>query len=307
MKKYLLISNPKAASGRRSKLIPEIATRLSNYSGTGTAAVEIFQSQHAGHIEEHLGKCDLKPFAAVIAVGGDGTLHEVLNGLYQQNQDDRIPMGLIPAGTGNAFSRELGLTPDNLGRAIEIIAKGNLRKIDTASYRCDGQLRYFLNIISMGFAVDAGLSAKKLKWLGNSAYTLGTLWQTLFLKTSSYEITIDGKTENVEAVLASISNSRYTGTSFLIAPEAKLDDGLLDFLLLGKISKLKILRLFPTIYTGKHIHYPEISIRKARKITIKTRQPLILSPDGEFNGTTPVEIECLPQDLEFLWPTGAAE
>lgn len=154
----------------------------------------------------------------------------------------------------------------------------------------------------MGLAVDAGLRAKKLKWLGNSAYTLGTLWQTLFLKTSRYKITLDGNTETVDAVLASVSNSRYTGTSFLIAPEAKLDDGLLDFLVLGNISKLRILRLFPTIYSGKHIHYPEITIRRVKKLKIETSQPLLLSPDGEFNGTTPVEVKCLQQDLEFLWP-----
>ncbi len=307
MKKYLLICNPKAASGRSYKLIPEIVRRISDYSGIGTATVEVFQSQFPGHTEEHLGKCDLKTYDAVIVVGGDGSLHEALNGLYQQNRNDRVPLGLIPAGTGNAFSRELGLAADDLDKAIEIICNGHLKKIDIASYSCCEQLRYYINIVSMGFAVDAGLSAKKLKWLGNSAYTLGTLWQTLFLKTSSYEITLDGETENVEAVLASISNSRYTGTSFLIAPEAKLDDGLLDFLLLEKISKLRILRLFPTIYTGKHIHYPEISIRKARKITIKTRQPLILSPDGEFNGTTPVEVECLQKDLTFLWPENPEE
>ncbi len=305
MNNYLLITNPAAASGRGHKLIAEIVSKLSNHPGTRT--VDVFQSQYAGHIEEHLGSCDLKTYSSVIVVGGDGSLHEALNGLYRQSRIDRIPLGLIPAGTGNAFSRELGLDAYDLDKAIKIICDGRLKKIDIATYRGGAQLRYFINIISMGFAVDAGLTAKKLKWLGNIAYTLGTLWQTLFLKTSRYKITLDGEIESIEAVFACVSNSRYTGTSFLIAPTAKLDDGLLDFLFLGKISKLKILRLFPTIYTGKHIHYPEVSIRKARKITIETQQSLLLSPDGEFNGNTPVEIECLPQDLEFLWSASETE
>ncbi len=310
MKKYLLICNPEAANGRGYKLIPAIVDKLTSYPEVGGspanspfACVEVFKSLRAGHIEEYLGQCELKSFTAVIAVGGDGTLHEVLNGLYQQSPDKRIPIGLIPLGTGNAFSRELGLLPHKLDPAIEIICKGQLRKVDIASYCCGEQQRYFINIISMGFAVAAGLTAKKLKYLGSSAYTLATLWQALFLKTSAYTITLDGKTQTQAATLASVSNSRYTGTSFLIAPEAKIDDGLLDLVLLKKISKPRVLRLFPSIYSGKHIHYPEIFTQRARKIRIECEPQLLLSPDGEFSGYTPVEIECLHQDLNFLWPS----
>jgi len=153
----------------------------------------------------------------------------------------------------------------------------------------------------MGFGVDAAHTAKKLKALGNSSYTLGTLWQTLFLRSWPLKITIDGKVLKMAAVLTSISNSRYTGTSFLIAPGAVLDDGLLDVMVLEKISRLRILRLFPSIYSGMHINYPEVSCYRGRHILIETESPKELTPDGEFNGFTPVEIECLHKDIEFIW------
>ncbi|MCF6225313.1 MAG: diacylglycerol kinase family lipid kinase [Xanthomonadales bacterium] len=299
MQKLLLINNPNAASGHSQKLVPKIEQRFTD-KGLQSS---LFCSQYGGHIEEYLGACDLSQYSAVIIIGGDGTLHEALNGLYRQDSSQRIPLGLIPAGTGNAFARELDLLAGQWQKAIDIICAGNIRKIDCASYSYAGEQRYFINIISMGFGVDAGRTAKKLKLLGKSAYTLGTLWQTLFLRSWALRITLDGQRIDCSTVLASVSNSRYTGTSFLIAPDAQVDDGFLDVLLLTDISRLRILRLFPSIYTGKHIHYPEVSIQRAKHILIETDEPKELTPDGEFSGSTPVEIECLPQAIAFLWPT----
>ncbi len=299
MQKLLLINNPNAASGHRQNLVPLIEQRFAD-KGLQTS---LFCSQYGGHFEEYLGNCDLSQYSAIIVIGGDGTLHEALNGLYRQDSSQRIPLGLIPAGTGNAFARELDLLAGQWQKAVDIICAGNIRKIDCASYRYADQQRYFINIISMGFGVDAGHTAKKLKLLGKSAYTLGTLWQTLFLRSWPLRITLDGQAMDCSTVLASVSNSRYTGTSFLIAPDAQVDDGFLDVLLLTDISRLRILRLFPSIYTGKHIHYPEVSLQRAKHILIETDEPKELTPDGEFSGSTPVEIKCLPQAVAFLWPT----
>ncbi|MCF6264456.1 MAG: diacylglycerol kinase family lipid kinase [Xanthomonadales bacterium] len=298
MQKLLLLNNPNAAHGHRQKLVPQIEQRFAD-NGLQTS---LFCSQYGGHFEEYLSACDLSQYSAVIVIGGDGTLHEALNGLYRQDKSRRIPLGLIPAGTGNAFARELDLLAGQWQKAVDIICAGNIRNIDCASYRYAGEQRYFINIISMGFGVDAGHTAKKLKFLGKSAYTLATLWQTLFLRSWPLRITLDGQRIEHSTILASVSNSRYTGTSFLIAPDAQLDDGLLDVLLLTDISRLKILRLFPSIYSGKHIHYQEVSLQRAKHILIETDEPKELTPDGEFSGSTPVEIQCLPQAVAFLWP-----
>jgi len=98
-----------------------------------------------------------------------------------------------------------------------------------------------------------------------------------------------------------VANSRYTGDNFLMAPDAQIDDGYLDLVLLNKASRTKILKLFPTIFTGKHVDYPEIEVFKAKKIRIQTVPPQILTPDGELFGKTPVEIDCISKALEVFW------
>jgi diacylglycerol kinase (ATP) len=114
-------------------------------------------------------------------------------------------------------------------------------------------------------------------------------------------IELDGKILHRDGVFVEVANSTYTGTTFYIAPEAKLDDGLLDVIILNKISRLKLLKLFTSIYDGTHINYPEVEYIKAKNIKISEENPGKLIPDGEIFGSTPIEIECLKQDIEFLW------
>jgi YegS/Rv2252/BmrU family lipid kinase len=295
--KLLLIFNPHAAMGRASRLLPGIRSSLARF-----AAVDIIQTRHAGHARDLAAESELGLYDGIIAAGGDGTLYEVLNGLYQKDQPDRRPLGLIPVGTGNAFARDLGLMPGDWEKGIGIIAKNSPRKVDVGRVHTHSEIFYFLNVIGLGFAVDAGLTAKKLKKLGNAAYSLGTLWETLKLKSYPLHIEIDGKNIKQDNVFVEISNSRYTGTSFLIAPEAQIDDGLLDITLLSSLPRRRLLRLFPTIYSGRHVRYKEVSTYQARKIRIHAPGGRMMAPDGEFHGATPADISCLHRDLEMFLP-----
>jgi diacylglycerol kinase (ATP) len=153
----------------------------------------------------------------------------------------------------------------------------------------------------MGFSVDAGLSALKLKFLGNTAYTLATLWQVLKLKSYPLVVDIDGKTIRTDNVFITISNTQYTGTHFMIAPDAVIDDGLLDVTLLKDLPRSRLLKLFPTIYSGRHVDYEEVSTFKAARINIQSPQGMLLGPDGEFFGKSPAEISCLHQDLTIFY------
>ena len=294
--KLLLIFNPHAAMGRASKLLPDICNALERF-----AAIDLAPTRHAGHAADLAAEADLGAFDGVIAAGGDGTLFEVLNGLYRKEPRERIPLGLIPLGTGNAFVRDLGLMPGDWQKGIDIIARNQPKRVDVGRVQTRSETFYFLNIIGMGFAVDAGLTAKKLKMVGNAAYTLGTLWETIKLKSYPLHIEIDGKNIRPANVFVEISNSRYTGTRFLIAPDARIDDGLLDITLLSSLPRRRLLRLFPTIYSGRHVRYKEISTFQARKIRIHAPGGRLLSPDGEFHGDTPADISCLHRDLEFFW------
>jgi YegS/Rv2252/BmrU family lipid kinase len=303
MPKLLIIFNPNAGSGRSQQYLLLIEA----YCKAMGIEYQIKHSKHSGHAQSMVEQSDLSQFVAVIAAGGDGTLFEVVNGLMHHSAEKRIPMGVIPVGTGNAFARELGLLPTDWKAGIDLIIKQNIKSIDLGHAKMIDDAFYFINIIGMGFVVDAGRSTLKIKKLGKSSYTLATLWETIKLKKHPIKLTLTDFNDEVEIidedlVFVEVANSRYTGTSFLIAPEAVIDDGLLDVIILKKISRFKILRLFPSIYSGKHINYPEIETRRVKSISIATQHPMPLMPDGEFLGETPVTIRCIPKALQILCP-----
>jgi diacylglycerol kinase (ATP) len=292
----LIIFNPHAAYGRSLKKITDIEAKFRSLGIESS----FMQTSHPGHGTELVANTDLSGFDGLVAAGGDGTVFEVLNGLYKHPEAARIPLGLLPIGTGNAFARDLNLQPDAWRDGIDLLHRGHTRRVDVGHLKSADSRYYFLNIVGMGFFVDAGLSAQKLKFFGNTAYTLATLWQVFKLKSYPVVLELDGIEIRQDNLLVCISNTRFTGTHFLIAPGAIIDDGFLDVTLLECLPRHRLLRLFPTIYTGRHIKYKEITTHKTASIKIRAPGAMLLSPDGEFYGTTPAEITCLHQDLTIF-------
>ena len=295
--KLLIVFNPNAANGRSAKKLTAIKAKF-NSLGIQT---EYKATTHPGHGSELVADTDLSGFDGLIAAGGDGTLFEVLNGLYRHPKSARIPLGLLPIGTGNAFARDLGLKPAAWSDAIELLQRERTRQVDVGLVKAADRRFYFLNIVSMGFTVDASKRAHKLKFLGNTAYTLATLWQVLKLKSYPLVADLDGGEIHSDNIFITISNTRYTGTHFLIAPDACIDDGLLDVTILENLSRHRLLKLFPSIYDGRHVQYQEISTHKAATINIREPAAMLLGPDGELIGRSPAEITCLHQDLTIFW------
>jgi diacylglycerol kinase (ATP) len=297
--KILVIYNPHAGGGRARRLLPAIRQYL---AGKGIAA-EFLLTGARGHATVLAEQSDLAPFDAVVAAGGDGTLFEVLNG-YMRNPGAQKPaLGLIPNGTGNAFMKELGLRKSDWRKAIDIIALNQARTLDVGRLQAQGQTWHFLNIVGMGFIAEIAATATRLKWLGTSAYTVAVLLRLPWLKAQTLRLDIDGESVEREGVFVEVANSSYTGTSFLIAPQARLDDGLLDVVLLKRISRIGLLRLFRTVYDGSHIHHPQVEYLQARSITVTEAFPGQLVPDGEILGSSPAHFECLPGAVRFLWPS----
>ena len=294
--KLLIIFNPNSANGRSLKKLAAIKASLVNVGIQAT----VKSTTHPGHACELIAATDLTHFDGVVAAGGDGTLFEVLNGLYRHQKTERVPLGVLPIGTGNAFARDLGLQPSDWPNAIELLRKGRTRLVDVGHVSASDTEYYFLNIISLGFAVEAGLTAKNLKLIGNSAYTIGTLWQVLKLKSFPLVIELDDREIRQDNIFVTISNTRYTGTHFLIAPDAVIDDGLLDITLLENLPRHRLLKLFPTIYKGRHIEKAEVTAYKASRIIIHSPTGMLAGPDGEFQGKTPLSITCLRQDLAIF-------
>lgn len=293
--KVLLIFNPYAASKRASRLLKPILEEFKKYDIGVGLRITRFQKEAISIVLEE----DLEGFDAIIAAGGDGTLFEVINGYFRRPDKPKIPIGVIPIGTGNAFARDIQLKYGEWRKSIELISYFNIAKIDVGCFITAGEKHYFLNILGIGFVADVTRIAYQLKWLGNIAYTLGVLWQLLFLKRYQLEISIDDAVYHVENTFVEISNTRYT-SNFLMAPNARIDDGLFDITLLNGISRSRLLKMFPKVFTGEHIYINEITTYKAKKIELKTPNPKILAPDGELLGITPIEVYCMPKALSII-------
>jgi diacylglycerol kinase (ATP) len=293
--RVLLVYNPRAANGRAGRALANVRELFV----ARNVDTDVVLTEAPGHATEIVRQCDFRGYDGVVAGGGDGTLFEVLNGLFLNDPETRPPLGVLPVGTGNAFSRDIELRTGALDKAVELIGCGSRRAVDVGRFTANGEPRHFLNILGLGFVSDVGERAHRLKRIGNLSYTIGVLLQLISLSSYRMTIEIDGEVMERENIFCEISNTRYT-SNFLMAPDASIDDGLFDVTLLGKASRTRLLRCFPTIFTGEHIHLDEVETFRAKKIRIETDQPKVLAPDGENLGSTPVEVECLPRAVDVF-------
>ncbi len=296
--KLLLIHNPRAGFGRGQKLLSRIEERFQS-SG---CRVDVRRTERPGHGLSLVQDSDLSGYEGVVAAGGDGTVHEVLTGYFRNPAAEKPPLGIIPNGTGNAFVREMDLLGADWEKAVDIIARGDTREVDVTRFETMGETYHSLNILGVGFVSDATETAIRFKFLGNHAYLLAVLWRLLGLRTYPLRVTVDGETREVAACFATVSNSRYTGTTFLMAPNAQIDDGLLDLVVLKGISRLRIIQIFKTIFSGAHIHEPEVEYVQGREIRIEADEPVPFQVDGDPGGTTPITITLEEGALEVIVP-----
>lgn len=293
----LLVFNPQAGFGRAGKMLPKVRSAFERLGWDVTWLV----TQHPGHARDFVADTDLSHYAGVIAGGGDGTLFEVVNGLFRNPTGPNLPIGILPVGTGNSFFRDMELPDASWRSALDVIRAGHRRRVDVGRFQTQGETYYYVNILGFGFVGEVNTLAHKMKFLGNTAYTVGVIIKTIFLTPHQVTLTLDGKTVQRDNLFVEISNSRYTA-NYLMAPRARMDDGLLDVTLLGAVSRMRLLSCFPKIFNGNHVHMKEIETFQAQSIVVDASVPQILVPDGELLGTTPIAVDCLPQAVELFWP-----
>ncbi|MBN1302636.1 MAG: diacylglycerol kinase family lipid kinase [Melioribacteraceae bacterium] len=293
--KALLVFN-KFAANRRAGGLGETVRRELHKRGVEFDSIETNGSYNFGGSYPEI---NINEYDALIAAGGDGTIFHTVN-LFYDKSGGALPVGVIPIGTGNAFARDLGIKANDIVKSVDAIVKGKTRKADLGKFRENGNALYFSNIIGFGFVTDVAHSAHKMKSIGKLSYTLGVLYHTVFLKPFAAEIEYDGNKIEREILFAEISNTRYTGSDFLMAPSAELDDGFLDITIMNAASRSILLNGLPKIFKGAHVNMKEVETFRARSIKIKTAEPKTLTPDGEILGSTPVQIECLEKAADFF-------
>jgi YegS/Rv2252/BmrU family lipid kinase len=292
--KLLLLVNPLAGRNQGTR-VAEKSLKIFKQHGI---RVDTRYSQFAGHLtriseEEVNGNWD-----GIIALGGDGTLFEVINGMMKGNRDLPVPMGVIPAGTGNSYSRDLGIkTHDD---AVSKILNRHVRSVDLGQCRHGEETFYFINILGFGFVADVVQKAFHYKKWGDLSYIIGVILVTLRLSSYRLEFEVDGRSYERDNIFVEICNSTKTGGDMMMAPSAEIDDGYLDVVILNKLSRLRLLSVFPKIFKGTHIHIPEIETFRAREMRFQPAVKKSLTPDGEIAGHTPIAVSVLPGKIRVF-------
>lgn len=282
----ILFANPSSGRGKGGKVLSIIENflKLSNevFSSISTKSLE----QSLFLLRESVNKY---PQAKIIVIGGDGMLHAAINNV-QGN-----PIGLIPAGTGNDFARALGLSLEDPIENIRRVLSADVEEVDLGKIGDE----YFAAICSTGFDSVVNERANKLKWpTGKMKYNIAMLLELPRFKPRNYEIVIDGKQMQTQAMLIAIANGLSYGGGMKVCPAADIQDGLLDIMILAPVPKLEFIRIFPSVFKGLHVTHPAVSILQGRSIQIKA--DAVAYADGERIAELPLDVSISHNKLKVL-------
>jgi diacylglycerol kinase (ATP) len=237
---------------------------------------------------------------AVVVVGGDGSVRLTLDAIGGTG----VPIGLIPAGTGNDHARALGVPTGDPVAAAGIIADGHRRRFDLAVITlADGSSTVFGTVAATGLDALVTERANTMAWpKGQLRYPLAAVVELARMKRFHYRITVDDKTFERDLILAAVGNTASYGGGMHITPDAAVDDGLLDLTLVAHGSRLKMIGLFPTMYSGKHIRHKEVEQFRGTRIVLDCSPTAPIYADGDRIGQLPATIELRPGAVTFLAP-----
>jgi diacylglycerol kinase (ATP) len=295
------VFNPAAGKGRAVRDRDAIRAALEKAGAGGT----ILETQRAGHGTELAEEASKGGAEAVVAIGGDGTVNEVVNGLLRVPESRRAAFGVVPDGTGNDYAYLLGLRPGDLDGAARVVARGETRVLDAGEVNG----RFFANGVGLGFDGSVAETAAKVRYLKGFPAYLWSVFQVLRTwENFTLTLTADGRTIVGRAFLAAVAIGPRSGGGFLLAPDAQPDDGVFDVCRLGDLGKLEALRHLPKALDGSHVGLPWATILRAKEVVLASDRPLTAHVDGNLATNVahpdPLRIRMLPRALRVLAPPG---
>ena len=237
-----------------------------------------------------------------IAVGGDGTSFEIVNGLSEHlgatDSGQRIGLGFLPLGTGNSFLRDFG--DGDAKQSIAAISERRTRHCDALRLEHEAGVLHALNLLSLGFVAEiCSVANRRFKRLGTAGYGLGVVATLATLSSRPTRLRVDGATDWEQAmVFLSVCNSRFTGGKMMMAPYADTADGQADVIVCGAMGRLTLLTTFPKIFRGHHVHHHQISASRCRSLEFFENEPIDLMIDGEVVHHQPKRLDVRPAALD---------
>lgn len=300
--KYVAIVNPKAGEGRLRVRAQNLLDEL-GAEGRVTRIEYTNSNGHASKIAEtalHGGA------EGLLVAGGDGTAQEVVRGIMAANTGRAVPLAILPLGTGNSFVREFGAHDFEVARAA--LLGGHTAPCDIVEIEHKNGVTYSMNIISFGFTSEVGaLTNRRFKWLGAGGYIAAVVTSLARLRSHTARCAFDGGPfEDVEHVFIAACNSRFTGGAMMMAPAASIDDGKLSVIVAKPMSRVRLLRTFPKIFRGKHIHDDVVESREAAEVLFDNLPECNVMIDGEIDRLKMRRLRVITGAVEIVRPEVSA-
>jgi YegS/Rv2252/BmrU family lipid kinase len=302
--KTVAIVNPTAGYRRARRVWPRLLLSL----GEAGANVATWWTEWPGHAETLAARARREGFDRVVAVGGDGTLLEVVNGLWWESRGPLPSLGVVPFGTGCDYVRSFDLGRTLRDQVITALGEATLR-VSLGVVRLQGldgqpRQRVFINVLGLGFdaRVIARFRQQRLRLPGKTAYFLSGFQELARLTHHRITASLDGRTLKTDAALVVLGLGRYFGGGLMITPGASPQAGHFQVVLAQKLTRLELLTIFPRLYFGKHLDHPRMTAAYAGHIKIEADPPAYVEAEGELEGTTPMEAAIIPRALRLAAP-----
>ena len=293
--KFIITVNPHGGK----KLGPRLLNRVKPLFEAKGIELFVVETTFAGHAKELANQLNITEYDGFIGIGGDGTLHEIINGMLSRYDGYKIPIGIIPGGSGNSYMHDLQLT-DPL-KAAKAIINGKTRSLDTAKVEVNHIIKYSNNMIGWGLVTDVGNKAEHFRWLGTNRYTILSVVEVLRHKSRPATLIMDDKKIEDEFIFIIACNSIHVGKGMKMAPKARLDDGLIDLIvILSGVRRTRLLQVLPKLFDGSHINEPELEYYQTSQFSLIPETDEILNIDGEMLGSTPIKVEMISNAFEMF-------
>jgi YegS/Rv2252/BmrU family lipid kinase len=295
---FLAVVNPAAGGGRCRKLVGSALDRLR----AGGVSVEVVETNGPGHATQIAHDAYAQGRTHFIAVGGDGTSYEIVNGLFpHQGSGPRPTLAFLPLGTGNSFLREF--TNRGVEHAVEALLARRSQPCDVLRMRHTGGVLHYINLLSMGFAADvATLRARRFRAWGELGYQASIFVSLSRMRRRPFPLRVNqqGELDRRPCLFLTFNNSKFTGGTMMIAPKAEVNDGLIEYVRWGPIGRVELVRKLPTLYDGTHINHPLAERQAAKRIDFDLDAPVDVMVDGEVMSIQCQTLDVLPSVLNVV-------
>jgi YegS/Rv2252/BmrU family lipid kinase len=295
---FLVVVNPAAGGGRCARLVGPALEKLR----AGGLALDVKETSSIGDATRIARDAYVQGYRKFIAVGGDGTSYEIVNGLFPQALEGQPPtLGFLPLGTGNSFLRDF--TDRGVDGAMEALLAQRTRPCDVLRMAHREGVIHYINLLSVGFAADVNMTrSRTFSGWGELGYFLAIFLRLARLDRRPFPLRAEGTTEidRRRCLFLTFNNSKFTGGTMMIAPDARVDDGLIEYVRWGPIGRLGLIRNLSTLYDGTHVKHPLAERKAVKQIEFQLEHPVDVMVDGEALTLHLEKLDVLPSALRVV-------